>query len=227
MTPPLQPGRPNHSPGDARHRVLSGAVRRLSAIPLFALSLALLTGTALAHEPHTGDRSNHRTAASQVAVELVDLPLVDHQGTTRRFRSEVIGDSIVAVTVVYTSCTTVCPVISAVFQRVQAQLEEELGERVVLISISVDPARDTPRRLADYRQRFAAQPGWVWLTGERGNVMRVLDGLGAYTPDPDDHPIMVVVGDGRSDQWRRDFGLQAPDDIVARIHTLLAQREAP
>lgn len=190
-------------------------------------SLSMLTGTALAHESHNGAHSNHQEASSKVAVELVDLPLVDHQGATRRFRSEVIGDSIVAVTVVYTSCTTVCPVISAIFQRVQEQLEAELGERVTLISISVDPARDTPRRLADYRQRFAAQPGWVWLTGERANVVRVLDGLGAYTPDPDDHPIMVVVGDGRSDRWQRDYGLPAPDDIVTRINALLAQREAP
>ena len=51
-------------------------------------------------------------------------------------------------------------------------------------SDTVDPDRDTPARLKAYARKWKARPGWVWLTGPKDVVEKVLRGMGAYTPLP-------------------------------------------
>ncbi len=96
---------------------------------------------------------------------------------------------------------------------------------MVLVSVSVDPTRDTPQRLKAYAARHKAQPGWIWLTGPKRTVDDVLDGLGAYSTNFEDHPSMVLVGDGRSGDWSRFFGFPSPDRIMEKVNTLQAARQ--
>ena len=178
------------------------------------------------HAHHRAMLEKPAEPAQSADVDLRDRTLVDQEGRDVRFVSDVIGDRIVVVDFVYTSCTTVCPVISAVFGQVQNRLGERLGDDVVLVSVSVDPIRDTPKRLKAYSKIHKAQPGWIWLTGPKRKMDEVLDGLGAYTPNFEDHPAMVLVGDGRTGQWSRFFGFPSPDRIVQQVNALQAARDA-
>ena len=54
--------------------------------------------------------------------------------------------------------------------------------------------------------------------------LRVLTGLGAYTPEFEDHPIMFLVGDPKRGTWTRLFGFPDPAKIVAEIDQLAAER---
>jgi protein SCO1/2 len=130
-----------------------------------------------------------------------------------KFVSDVIGDRIVVMDFVYTTCTTVCPVISAVFGQVQNKLGNRLGDDVVLVSVSVDAIRDTPKRLKAYSKAHGARPGWIWLTGKKRTMDEVLDGLGAYTPNFEDHG-----------QWSRLYGFPNPDRIMEQVNALKAAR---
>lgn len=188
------------------------------------------------HEASTGDAADphaHHKAmlkkpaepAKSADVDLRDLTLVDQDGRQVKFVSDVIGDRIVVMDFVYTSCTTVCPVLSAVFKQVQGRLGDQLGEDVALVSVSVDPARDTPERLKAYADRQQARPGWIWLTGGKRVMDEVLDGLGAYSPNFEDHPAMVLVGDGRTGEWTRFFGFPSPDRIMEQVTALQAARQ--
>ena len=47
-----------------------------------------------------------------------------------------------------------CPVSSATFQQLQKRLADASGKEVVLVSITVDPLRDTPQRLREYAARY-------------------------------------------------------------------------
>ena len=53
----------------------------------------------------------------------------------------------------------------------------------------------------------------------------VLDGLGAYTPNFEDHAAMVLVGDGASGDWSRFFGFPNPDRIMQQVGLLEAARQ--
>jgi len=176
------------------------------------------------HAHHKAMMNKPAEPAKTTEVELLDKVVVDQNGDEMKFVSDVIGDRIVVMDFVYTSCTTVCPVLSAVFGQVQDQLGDQLGDEVVLVSVSVDPVRDTPKRLKAYAATHKAKPGWIWLTGGKRTMDEVLDGLGAYTPNFENHPAMVLVGDGQTGEWSRFFGFPSPDRLMEQVNALQAAR---
>lgn len=190
----------------------------------FGVSLGMMMGAVvLAHDAH---RHHGAAAPSAAKVVLRDAPLLDASGKRVRLREDVIGRRTALVNFVYTTCTTVCPVSSATFQQLQQRLGDRLGKEVVLVSITVDPLRDTPQRLREHGARFEARDGWVWLTGAKPDVDAVLRGFGAYAARFEDHPAMVLVGDARGGAWTRFFGFPSVDELMARIDTMhLARKE--
>ncbi len=116
--------------------------------------------------------------------------------------------------------------LSALFDQVQEKLGDRLGKEVLLVSVSVDPTRDTPQRLKIYAAKHDAKEGWIWLTGPKRTMDEVLDGLGAYTPNFENHPSMVLVGDGRTGEWSRFFGFPNPDRIMEQVDTLQVARQS-
>ena len=70
---------------------------------------------------------------------------------------------------IFTTCPEVCPRMTEDMSRLQSWLgNRALAGRVRLVSVSVDPARDTPAKLRAYAQQFHAQPGvWSFLTGSQ------------------------------------------------------------
>ncbi len=197
---------------------------------LLGALLLLGTGTAGAHkEKHPQDghaaKGGTQSKGASADVRLYDLELIDQNGQPARFKSDVIGNRIVVINFIYTSCTTVCPVLSAIFGQVQHRLGSRLGKDVFLVSVSVDPVTDRPQRLRAYAKKNKARPGWIWLTGEKTTVDKVLQGLRAYTPDFEDHPSMMLVGDARSGDWTRFYGFMSPDQVVTKVDELLAARK--
>ena len=176
------------------------------------------------HAHHKAMMNKPVEPAKTTEVDLLDLVLMDQNGDEMKFVSDVIGDRIVVMDFIYTNCTTVCPVISAVFGQVQKQLGDQLGNEVVMVSVSVDPVRDTPQRLKAYAATHKAQPGWIWLTGNKRTMDKVLDGLGAYSQNFEDHPAMVLIGDGQSGEWSRFFGFPSPDRLMDQVNALQAAR---
>jgi protein SCO1/2 len=172
---------------------------------------------ALAARAHEAHHQNHDAAkAGVVKVSLSEGPLLDQSGRLVRLAKDVIAERVAVVNFVYTACTTVCPVSSATFSRLQVELGAALGKEVVMVSITVDPLRDTPQRLREYAARYGAREGWVWLTGAKREVDEALKGLGAYTPNFEDHPAMVLVGDAAGG-WTRLFGFPSVEQLLERV----------
>lgn len=205
--------------------------RRIALAALFAAAMALSAAApVLAHDGskhetgHAGAAKPPNEAAKATEVELLDLELLDRHGEPLRFRSEAVADRIVVVDFIYTTCTTICPILSAVMAQVQDELGASLDEQVRLISISIEPTRDTPKRLDAYARKFGAGPGWIWLTGHKSAVDRVLLGLDSYTPEFVDHAPTILVGDASRNKWRRLFGFPTPEEILAQVEELVAAR---
>jgi protein SCO1/2 len=196
---------------------------------LVLLSLAIgvaVSPAARAHGPGHEQHAAPAAAPATAKVVLRDAPLLDATGKRVRLAQDVIGNRIALVNFIYTTCTTVCPVSSASFQQLQQKLGPRLGKEVVLVSVTVDPLRDTPQRLREYAARYEAREGWAWLTGAKPDVDSVLKGLGAYSARFEDHPAMVLVGDARGGPWTRFFGFPSVDELMARIETIhLARKE--
>jgi protein SCO1/2 len=95
---------------------------------------------------------------------------------------------------------------------------------VHLISVSVDPATDTPERLKAWGAKFHAATGWTLVTGRKPQVDELLRALGAATASPADHSPAVLVGNDAAGQWTRAYGLARPAVLLGLIGDAAAGR---
>jgi protein SCO1 len=110
------------------------------------------------------------------ASVLTDTKLVDQNGNTVEL-SSLKGKPLV-VDFIYTSCPGPCLMETAKFANVALRLGSDLGSKVTLVSITVDPEHDGPKQLLDYsRQQGADEKGWYFLTGGPGDIDQALAGF--------------------------------------------------
>jgi cytochrome oxidase Cu insertion factor (SCO1/SenC/PrrC family) len=202
--------------------------RRTLIVPFALGGLLLSTGVRAedpappCHDAHAVTADSRPAATTAARVEVPDVELIDQDGNPVRLRSLLSGDKAVVADFIFTTCTTVCPVLSGIMARMQDKIGDRLGKDVTMVSVTVDPARDTPAKLKAYARKWKARPGWVWLTGSKDVVDRVLKGMGAYTPSFTDHPPMVLVGDGRTGAWTRFNGFPNQGLILSRVDEITA-----
>jgi len=64
---------------------------------------------------------------------------------------------------------------------VQDRLGSDFGSKIIFISVTVDPERDTPQVLKDYAQAFGANPsGWFFATGAPDVIRDVTRRYGVF-----------------------------------------------
>ncbi|MCC7538100.1 MAG: SCO family protein [Deltaproteobacteria bacterium] len=107
-----------------------------------------------------------------VLATVPSFRLTDQEG--RPFTQRDLRGKVSVVSFFFSSCTTVCPMISGRMGLVQHRVRQLLG-KVQLVSISVDPERDTPERLRRYAESFHARGDvWRFVTGEQAEIERVV-----------------------------------------------------
>jgi cytochrome oxidase Cu insertion factor (SCO1/SenC/PrrC family) len=163
----------------------------------------------------TSVSANGSTAGSNgfTSSKIPDAQVLDQHGKQLNFYSDLIKGKTVAINFVFTTCTAICPSLTATFRRVQQEATTR-GIDVQLISVSVDPTTDTPERLQDYATKFKAGPNWTFVTGDKARIDSVLQGLGAAVSNKNDHTPMILIGNDSSDYWTRAYGLTSPVKIV-------------
>ena len=150
------------------------------------------------------------------STNIPTAQVVDQNGKQLNFYSDLIKGKTVAINFIFTTCTTICPPLTATFRRVQQDAAAR-GLDVQLISVSVDPVTDTPERLRDFAAKFKAGPGWTFVTGDKALIDSVLQSLGAAVSNKNDHTPMILIGNDSSDYWTRAYGLTSPTKIVELI----------
>jgi protein SCO1/2 len=102
--------------------------------------------------------------------EIPDFSFTNQYGQT--VTKEQFPDKILIVDFFFTSCPTICPTMSEQLARVQSQLIRD--DRVVLVSYTIDPTRDTPEKLKAYGEEYGAVPGkWQFLTGDKEEIYQL------------------------------------------------------
>jgi protein SCO1/2 len=160
-------------------------------LPLTLLALATAAPTA---EP-----------PSRLAVirEAPDFTLTTQAGDALKL-SDLRG-KVCLVSFIFTTCNGSCPATTHRMGQVQAALKEHgptRDGRVRLLSITLDPARDTPEVLRKYMQLYDADPAsWTFLTGDRDRVNKVVTAWGMWAKPAAngqlDHPSRVFLVDGQ------------------------------
>jgi len=97
---------------------------------------------------------------------LPDFSLTERSGQTVRLAD--FAGKVWVADFFYTTCPGPCPMLSSRLSGVQKSLGNEPGVR--LVSISVDPDKDTPEVLKTYAEKFKAGERWLFLTGQRDAI---------------------------------------------------------
>lgn len=127
-------------------------------------------------------------------VPAPDIPLVGHDGASTTL-PRLLAERVTALQVMFTACTTTCPIQGAIFARVQKLIPDQVARGIQLVSISVDPAHDTSAALARWLRRFGARPGWRAAAPRPADVAQVRAFFGAGRIATDNHSTQVQLFD--------------------------------
>lgn len=164
--------------------------------------------------------------APATRVTVPDEELVDQDGAPVRLR-ELLQGQVAVVNFVFTTCTTICSPMTAVFAKLQRELDRAaLGRDVRLVTVSLDPAVDTPERLKRYADQFDRRPGWSFLTGRPERVGRVLRALGGSAPIREQHAPFTLIGSTAEGRWTRVDGVAPAERLLAEVRAFVEDRGA-
>ncbi len=192
-----------------------------AALTLFSVFLALRASAG----PQGGHEHHHpaKPAESQAlgSMSIPDSVLLDQDGREVRFYTDLVKGRVVAMNFIFTTCTTICPPMGANFGKLQKLMGERVGQDFEMISVSVDPAVDTPPRLRKWAEKFGRSSGWTLVTGSKPEVDRLLKALKVFTPDKSDHSPIVLLGDDARGEWTRAYGLAPAAKLAEMVGQLL------
>ncbi|MNF74739.1 hypothetical protein D3C76_1066240 [compost metagenome] len=181
-----------------------------------ALGLIALPGITL-------EQSRTRRDASDDGY-FPNARLLTHEGKEVRFYDDLIRGKVVAINMMYVSCSGRCPVATANLLRVQKMLGERAGRDVFMYSITLQPELDTPQHLKAFVERHQIGPGWLFLTGAPEDVEQLRLSLGFYDVNPEvdanlaNHSGMVRIGNDVYERWTMAPALAEPEQILSTIN---------
>lgn len=189
---------------------------------VLALSINFIRGQALAHEVQ--QKIVERRA---VGIPIDEFSLVDQNSTEFQF-SKLTG-RVVVVAFAYTTCPDVCPLITAALRQVQVGLTPDEQKKVFLLTITTDPEIDSPKVLASYGKRYAADfANWSFLTGDQAALQKVWKNFGVGVKRKGrglvDHTPLTALID-RHGKMRVAYVGPGPDAklVLRDVRALLAQ----
>jgi protein SCO1/2/putative membrane protein len=101
---------------------------------------------------------------------LGEFELTERSG--RVVKSSELADRVWVGSFIFTRCPLSCPKITGVMKGIEPRLRRA---NIALVSLTVDPAHDTPAVLTDYADRFGApSEGWLFLTGEPARIRELV-----------------------------------------------------
>lgn len=176
-------------------------------LPLFAM--LLLLGSAWAATPLPGD------SVYNLKVQLTDQDGRQQMLAERRGRPQL-------VTMFYTSCQMVCPMIIDSLRQTRNALDPATRARIDLLAVSFDPARDDVATLKSYAEKRKLDPRiWTLARTEPAQVRQLSGVLGLqYRQLPDGEfnhssELILLDADGRIAARTARIGKLDPEFVQA------------
>jgi len=162
------------------------------------------------------EHAAHRAAAAstiriqRATYDVPDVVLENERGESVALAKFLTTDQPVVVNFIFTSCTSICPVMTATMLQLQHQLGgSQPAPRFV--SISIDPDFDNAAVLRRYADRYHAD--WTFLTGRREVVLRVLQAFDAWRGNKGNH-VAITLFRRAGSEWTRIEGLSSAGELA-------------
>lgn len=151
--------------------------------------------------------------------------LTTQDGKKVRFYDDLLKNKAVLIDLIYTHCSGSCPLETAKLSQVQKILADHMGKDLFIISLSIDPAHDTPEVLKAYAEKFHTGPGWTFLTGKKEDIKLIAKKLGLTSltdaANADGHQPSLLVGRENTGHWMMNSAVDNPRFLARTISTFL------
>ncbi|RZA32202.1 MAG: SCO family protein [Lysobacteraceae bacterium] len=196
----------------------------MKTLPLLSLLLApLLCAVALAAPATPRPAPLPRDSVYQLQAHLTDQGGKRFDWGSRRGTPQLVA-------MFYTSCQYICPLIIDSGKAVERQLEPAERERLGILLVSMDPARDTPAALASVAAKRKLDPArWTLASPAAGQVREVAGVLGvryrALADGEFNHTSALVLldADGRVLARTEQMGSKPDPEFVAAVRRATAR----
>jgi protein SCO1/2 len=173
----------------------------------------------MSEDEHAAHRAMMNSAHYTISNKVYDIPdveLIDANGTTVPLHTILDTDEPVALNFIFTTCTTICPVMTATFAQMQRKLGDK-ADNLRVVSISIDPEYDRPKVLKAYAEQFHAGSNWIFLTGDSKDIIAVMQGFETFTGSKMNHQPVTLLRKTQDQSWLRVDGLASSGDLAELV----------
>lgn len=168
-----------------------------------------------------GDAPAH-SANDASAHYFGGLTLVDQHGGKVDLYEDLMRGKVVIINSFFATCHGSCPVMIATFKKIEDAFKSD--DRISLISITVDPANDTPEKLNALATSLNARKDWHFLTGSPQQVQAALGKLGLAVANRDDHSNIVLVGNLNTGLWKKVLGVAQSGQVIDAVRSVVEDK---
>ena len=165
------------------------------------------------HEAHQHHHAETVVSNRTVLVNVPEVSLIRQDGAKVEINKVLADDKLAVLSFIYTSCQNICPLTSQTLSQLQKKIPESIG-RVHLVSISIDPENDTPRKLANYAAKYHAAKNWDHFTGTIQASIAVQKAFDVFQGDKMNHAPVYFVKTVADGHWERVDGLVSADVLL-------------
>lgn len=182
----------------------------------------LITLVCTLHLTHAFAQQTDAQERNQRAKEyFTDERVVDQDGKEYRFYTDLIQNNIVLINVVYTNCKDACPMITRHLSLVRSRLSPELKAKILFLSISVDPERDSTHALKAFAvKQMVDDSRWRFLSAKPEALKNILSRLGQWVDDPETHGTLLIAGNAAKAHWKKLRADHSPEHLSAELALL-------
>ena len=190
---------------------------KLSHSVLFGAGMLLLASTPLAHEGQKHESSSAEVVPEAERLALPNLPVMDRFGVVKGFRDSIPASQTILLSFTYTACETVCDISNAVLQVVDRELGTAANRDVTIVTVGIDPVRDTVQAMQSAAENLKSSDDWLWLAGGPRGTRPLLETLRFPAGALDAHDPMFLVGRPCNTRFTRVVGLANPSALLDLI----------
>jgi protein SCO1/2 len=201
--------------------LLPKAVLALIVCAVFWLPKPLCAAGGISDSSPSNNSAAKQYVASKAGYDVPAITLLNTAGDAVPLRDLLAQPRPVLLQFIFTSCSTICPLLSATFMQVQSELER-MKLDYQMISISIDPEYDTAQRLTAYAKRYRAGSHWMFLTGNKQDIHRVLAAFDAlYQSDNKmSHRSLFYLRAAPNTSWLRIEGFISVEDMMDQFRSI-------
>lgn len=159
-------------------------------------------------------------------IEVPNLAVLSSDGIRCSLRDLLLG-KVTAIQLMFTKCKSICPIEAGTLARVEEAVVDDASRDIHLLSLSIDPATDTPEVLRAWLEQCGAGTRWKAISPAEADLARVKAFFDQPSSIGEIHSTAIHLVDRNGFLVWRTFDLPDPSDVAKLLFSLRDRPTTP